>query len=143
MPDLMFGLRGTTCARWMYLIRNVSDKNRLYWIGVARRRQTELYTQIAVLEVVEPSTVSQSSSHDVSASMRFRVKTADSCGWYQCRGQPRPVSWDRAMLARLAQVMDDGVDRNTGESALHLPESHIISVDSDCVYDAIITWSAQ
>jgi len=137
MPNLKFGLRGAT--RRMYLARNIRDNGRLYWIGVAR--PTEAYTQVAVLEVVDPA-VTAVRSLRACPGKRFRVRTANRRGWPQARGRPRTVAWDRTMLARVVTAIECGVDWNTCESALHLPQRNVTHVFNEHQNDVIITWGA-
>jgi len=123
----------------MYLARNIRDGGRLYWIGVAR--PTEAFTQVAVMEVVDPATaVLQSLA--AGPRKKFRVKTANRKGWPQARGWPRMVAWDRTMLARIVMAVECGVNWNTCESALHLPQRNVTYVFNEHQKNVIITWGA-
>lgn len=144
MRDLTFSLRDT--IRRMYLLRNVRDEYRLYWVGVARPSAAAAaagMVQVTVMKVVEPSTSVGARWTVDSPGLKFRVRTMNETGWHHSRCKPRPVCWDRTALARAARALDRGADPTTCMTALYSPPWCVTFARHDQRYNAIITWSSK
>lgn len=139
MRDLTFSLRDT--VRRMYLVRNVCDEHRLYWVGVARPSAAAAaagLVQVTVMKVVEPSATARWTVE--MPRHKFRVRTMGEMRWQQSRCKPRPVCWDRTALARSATALDRGADPTTCMTALYSPPWCVASAHQDQRYNVIITW---
>lgn len=136
MPDIAYGLSGT--VRRMYLIRNVRDSNRLYWVGVAK--PTRFTILLSVMKVVFREGMILRSASD-GPRMVFKVKTMNKKGKYQQRGQCRPMCWDRTVLSRAYGALERGANRETCMTALHSPHWCTATVYNGQQFNAVITWN--
>lgn len=137
MPDLNYGL--VDARRQAYLVRNVLEDNRLYWVMVAKSSNQK--SRVAVLRVVDTSVAADRVMAATGPPhMDFRIKSSDEKGRLRTRGRPRPLCWDKIVLESSMRAMELGFSNEVCITALHVPPSSTTLVRNNHRYNVTIMW---